>query len=179
MYAFRKNLNSSLHQKIIQITPQPTTLAALVDKARDLDRNWRLYGNAQNSFCRSQGPRRNQNARIQELDTGEAPNAEINATQTKGKFQRRGRLTPGEQKHHMDNNLCLYCGKPGHKAIECKAPPNKQPGTKLRQVDTIPEEEINHTDPLDESGVNQMSTNPYAPLMETDDVMKSTMDTSF
>jgi hypothetical protein len=25
----------------------------------------------------------------------------------------------------MDNNLCLYCGKPGHKAIECKAPPNK------------------------------------------------------
>jgi hypothetical protein len=32
MYAFRKNLNPSLHQKIIQITPQPTTLAALVDK---------------------------------------------------------------------------------------------------------------------------------------------------
>jgi hypothetical protein len=39
MYAFRKNLNLSLHQKIIQITPQPTTLAALVNKARDLDRN--------------------------------------------------------------------------------------------------------------------------------------------
>jgi hypothetical protein len=79
----------------------------------------------------------------------------------------------------MDNNLCLYCGKPGHKAIECKAPPNKQPGTKLRQVDTIPEEEISHTDLLDESRVNQMSTNRYAPLMETDDIMESTMDTSF
>jgi hypothetical protein len=37
MYAFRKNLNLSLYQKIIQITPQPTTLAALVNKARDLD----------------------------------------------------------------------------------------------------------------------------------------------
>jgi hypothetical protein len=79
----------------------------------------------------------------------------------------------------MDNNLCLYCGKPGHKAIECKAPPNKRPGTKLRQVDTIPEEEIDHTNPLDESRVNQMSTNQYAPLMDTDDVMESTMDTSF
>jgi hypothetical protein len=37
MYIFRKNLNPSLHQKIIQITPQLTTLVALVDKARDLD----------------------------------------------------------------------------------------------------------------------------------------------
>jgi hypothetical protein len=37
MYAFRKNLNPALHQKIIQITPQPTTLVALVDKAQDLD----------------------------------------------------------------------------------------------------------------------------------------------
>jgi hypothetical protein len=179
MYAFRKNLNPSLHQKIIQITPQPTTLAALIDKARDLDRNWCLYGGTQTSFHGSQGPRHNPNARIQEIDTGEPPNAEINATQTKGKFQCRGRLTPRERKHRMDNNLCLYCGKLGHKAMECKAPPNKRPGTKLCQVDTIPEEEISHTDLLDESGVNQMSTNQYTPLMDTDNVMESTMDTSF
>jgi hypothetical protein len=79
----------------------------------------------------------------------------------------------------MDNNLCLYCSKPGHKAIECKAPPNKWPGTKLHQVDMILEEEIGSTDLLDESGVNQMSTNHYAPLMDTDDIMESTMDTSF
>jgi hypothetical protein len=43
----------------------------------------------------------------------------------------------------------------------------------------IPEEEISNTDPLDESGVNQMSTNQYTPLMDTDDVMESTIDTSF
>src|SRR5437588_10691015 len=103
MYAFRKNLNLLLHQKIIQIMPQPTILAALVEKARDLDRNWRLYGSAQTSFHGSQGPRRNPNAQIREIDTGEAPNAEINVTQTKGKFQRKGRLTPRERKHRMDN----------------------------------------------------------------------------
>jgi hypothetical protein len=44
MYTFRKNLNPLLHQKIIQITPQPTILMALVDKARDLNWNWHLYG---------------------------------------------------------------------------------------------------------------------------------------
>jgi hypothetical protein len=43
----------------------------------------------------------------------------------------------------------------------------------------IPEEEISMTDPLDESGVNRMSTNHYAPLMDTDDIMESTMDMSF
>jgi hypothetical protein len=109
----------------------------------------------------------------------EPPNAEINATQSKGKFPKRGCLTFAERKHCIDNNLCLYCGKPGHKAIECKAPPNKQPGTKLCQVDMIPEEEIGNTDLLDESGVNQMSTNQYMPLIDTNDVMESTMDTSF
>jgi hypothetical protein len=62
MYAFRKNLNPSLHQKIIQITPQPTTLAVLVDKAWDLDCNWRLYGGPRNSFRGSQSPRCNPNA---------------------------------------------------------------------------------------------------------------------
>jgi hypothetical protein len=43
----------------------------------------------------------------------------------------------------------------------------------------IPEEEIGHADPLDESGVNQISTNQYAPLMDTDNIMESTIDMSF
>jgi hypothetical protein len=43
----------------------------------------------------------------------------------------------------------------------------------------IPEEEISHIDLLDESKVNQMSTNQYAPLMDTDDVMESSIDLSF
>jgi hypothetical protein len=125
MYAFRKNLNLSLHQKIIQITPQPTTLAALIDKARDLNQNWHLYSNPRDSVRGPQGPHCQPNAQIQEVISEEPPNIEINATQSKGKFQKQGYLTFAERKHCMDNNLCLYCGKPGHKAIECKAPPNK------------------------------------------------------
>jgi hypothetical protein len=33
----------------------------------------------------------------------------------------RGPLTPAQRKERMDKNLCLYCGKPGHKAKECRA----------------------------------------------------------
>ena len=63
--------------------------------------------------------------------------------------------------------------------MECKAPLNKCPGTKLQQVDTISEEEIKDTNLLDESKVNQMSTNRFVPLMETNDIMEISMDTSF
>ena len=80
MYAFRKNLNPSLHQKIIQIMLQPTTLAALVDKAQDLDQNWHLYGRPRDSSRGPQSPRHNSNAQIWEVITEEPPNAEINAT---------------------------------------------------------------------------------------------------
>ena len=89
--------------------------------------------------------------------------------QNQGKYRKKGQLTPAEHKHRMDNNLCLYCGKPRHRAIACTEPPNKYPGTKSRQVETISEEGINNTDLLEESGVNQLSTNYYAPLMGTKD----------
>ena len=178
MYAFRQALNQALNQKLVNISPQPTTLDALVEKARDLDRNWRIY-TAPLSDRSDRTPHRNSNARVREISGEEAPNAEINATQNRGKFQRKkGQLTPTERKHRMDNNLCLYCGKPGHRAIACTEPPNKRPGTKLRQVETISEEGINNTDLLEESGVNQLSTNYYAPLMGTED-SEDTLMSSF
>ena len=178
MFAFCNNLNGALNQKMTLLTPQPTTLTAVVEKARDFDRNWRLYVGPGNS---NRGPprRRNNNAQVREVTTQEALNAEINATCGGPPFKKRGHLTFAERKHRMDNNLYLYCGKARHKAIECKAPPNKHPGTKLRQVDMISEEEIKDTNPLDESKVNQMSTNRFAPLMETDNIMEMSMDTSF
>ena len=43
MYAFCRALNQALNQKLVNISPQPTTLDALVEKARDLDRNWHIY----------------------------------------------------------------------------------------------------------------------------------------
>jgi hypothetical protein len=51
----------------------------------------------------------------------------------------------------------------------------------LRPLDLnmIPKEEISNINLLDESRVNQMSTNCYMPLMDIDDIMESFMDMSF
>ena len=40
MFAFCNNLNGALNQKMTLLTPQPTTLTAVVEKARDFDCNW-------------------------------------------------------------------------------------------------------------------------------------------
>ena len=34
-------------------------------------------------------------------------------------------FTPEEKKYRFDNNLCLYCGKPGHRIMDHKKRPNK------------------------------------------------------
>ena len=36
-----------------------------------------------------------------------------------GKLGKDRKLTPQERQHHMDNSLCLFCGKTGHIAKEC------------------------------------------------------------
>jgi hypothetical protein len=84
MYAFRRNLNQSLHQKIIQMSPQPAIMMALVKAARDLDKNWHIFAGPPRS-----GPHR---PNIRALD--DKPNMEINTFQ--GKPKKQGKLTPEE-----------------------------------------------------------------------------------
>jgi len=69
IYAFRKNLNQLLHQKIIQMSPQPNTMTTLVKAARDLDKNWHMFAEPPRSRPQCPG--------IRALDN--KPNAEINA----------------------------------------------------------------------------------------------------
>ena len=49
-------------------------------------------------------------------NTGPAP-MDLDATKNR-KFKP---LTPEERQQRMTNNLCMYCGKPGHRAAECPA----------------------------------------------------------
>jgi len=129
MYAFRRALDTALHNKLLQISLMPNTLARLVEKAREFDKNW----------CTFAGPTRGfqcQNLCIREISEEES---EINAFPRPSSFGQnrgqgrgcghgrghsRGRLTPEECKFCIDNKLCLYCGKPGHIAINCTELPN-------------------------------------------------------
>ncbi|TKA44817.1 hypothetical protein B0A49_13660, partial [Cryomyces minteri] len=52
----------------------------------------------------------------------------------------RGPLSNKDREHRMKNNLCLYCGKPGHRARECKA--NKGRNNSLAAT--------HHRDPYDD-----------------------------
>ena len=170
MFAFRNNLKPEIHNKLLLVSPQPTTLAGLVEKAREIDNSWRTFGNPGGRECR------NQIAKVWEIINEDA---EVNAT--RGQSPKcRGRLTPGERKYRMDNNLCLYCGKPGHKAMECTAPPNKRPGTKLRQIETTERDEESD-DPLDDRSVNIVGVEETPLPFGFEDSMAAPtpMDTSF
>jgi len=127
MFTFRNAINSAISNKIASQSPQPATLAELVEQACDLDRNWHMYakplGNQGNQH---QG----HNPQIHKL-SAENSNAEINATQGQccPLFKKQGKLTPEQCQYCFDNNLCMYCSKQGHKAIDCKAPRQKRPRT--------------------------------------------------
>ena len=69
MYAFRQALPQGLNDKLVGVTPAPTTLTDLVEKARSFDQQYQLYrrttGNPSN-------PRRNQGARMRSNATDDA-----------------------------------------------------------------------------------------------------------
>ena len=121
MFAFRRNLNQALHTKIIALHPQPTTLPDLVAKARDFDRVYQLY-NSPAFYQKDKG------ARVRGSTTEDA--AQINFSSTpQSSTQQRGPISQAEHDRCFKDKLCLYCGKPGHIAKECRAKKNqKRPG---------------------------------------------------
>jgi len=50
MYAFRRALDTALHNKLLQLSPMPTILAGLVKKAREFDKNWRTFAGPTRGF---------------------------------------------------------------------------------------------------------------------------------
>jgi hypothetical protein len=126
---FRSGLNSEIKDMLFLKPEVPGTLMEYIDLCISLDqrvqeRRWEKGGKAlhpSNNFTRKrQGPSRE---KVQdEMDW------EFSATRgrPRGAHQsNRGPLTPAQRKERMDKNLCLYCGKPGHKARECKVKNNR------------------------------------------------------
>jgi len=176
MYAFCRALDTALHNKLLQLSLMPTTLAGLVEKAREFNKNWRTFAGPTRGFqCR--------NPCIREISEEES---EINAFlrpspfgQNRGRGCGRGhgcgRLTPEECKCCIDNHLCLYYGIPGHITINCTALPNSQPGSSfkpqgsgpsVRQINSIPEEGMEKLSLEDESKLNIASVNQFELLVK-------------
>jgi hypothetical protein len=90
---------------------QPDTLSELIDKVITIDE--RLF---ERQMERTR-PGTSYGARQSKPYYGPQP-MDLSAT--------RGPLTKRDREHRMKNNLCLYCGKPGHRARECSANGKRQ-----------------------------------------------------
>ena len=173
MWAFRRNLPVGLQQKLLTLSPQPTTLNDLVAKAREFDTNWQIFGGSTGNPTRGQGPSRgnwrgNRNPRIQEIK--DDTEIEIAATHPRrGSTRKRGKLTQQERQRRMANNLCLYCAQPGHMATKC--PLSKRPymGSSVRQLGTTPEGE-----PSIESQLEDLNINAVTPFNVIDKMIVDT-----
>jgi len=68
----------------------------------------------------------------------------------------------------------MYCSKPGHVATNCNL--GKRPGTSLRQMDSIPEDNMDKMSIHDNVEANKLSTNRFAPIVNMN-IMDATLKT--
>jgi hypothetical protein len=166
MFAFRKQLNGALRDKLALVSPQPTTLDALIKKVREIDNNWRMYAQPRTPFTPRRGPK------IRELSTETETVADINATQPRrNPTRKRGKLSTEQRAYRVANNLCLYCGGANHRVDSCpiapKRPFTKKPGSgsRINQLPAVTEEE---PESQEEASVNAVSNNRFAALSVED-----------
>ena len=144
MFAFRKVLPMALHQKIMGVSPQPTTLEDLAEKAGEFDHLWCMYSNP--AFTRSSGPRNH--AIITEEE-----HAQVNATTAPSHPHLGGKISKVEKDRCFKEKLCFYCGKPNHTAKDCQVKksnlsqgpwnthPNQRPSSDFRAHTTVTQED--------------------------------------
>lgn len=120
---FYNGLKDEVKDRIVY-TGRPATLDELEKLALAIDN--RIYTRSLERSCRS-GTRSNAPPTTQ---TAIAPSPAISTvppsvpTPMEVDAMRRGPLTPAERQHRRDQNLCMYCGGPGHHADTCTKLPN-------------------------------------------------------
>jgi hypothetical protein len=111
IHAFKSVIPGALHNKLIAMTPQPTTLDGLVTAARELDQAMRLYHSA---------------ARPSHTMSSHAMSSHATPSSS------RPRLTEEERAYRARNHQCFYCGKPGHRANNCRYKQQAEGGFNVR-----------------------------------------------
>lgn len=145
MFCFRQNLPNALHQKILGVSPTPTTLTRLVELAKDFDQNWRMYNNSA-STSSSRRDRR-PNARSMNPEDPENPTISLADFPPRKEFKK---LTQAEKDKRRAENRCLYCNAQGHWQDKCPVKPRNKnrfrsnrpapPRTRALQPDEEPPE---------------------------------------
>ena len=118
MYAFRRAINQGLHTKLLGISPQPTTMATLVEKTREFDRLWRVYQKGTTKNNDTHNPRRARAVTTAE----EGSSTQINYANLEAAT---GKISKAEKDRHYKEGKCFYCGEGNHQAKACPLKKNK------------------------------------------------------
>jgi hypothetical protein len=172
MFAFRNNIPQSLHQKILMHDPQPTTMTALVEKARALDQSYQIWG----SSTRGTGAQR-RGWNVHGTTANKSGETQINLYKTGDRRPQSStqgkRLTREEKNRRFNANLCFFCGKPGHCIKDYNAkksmPQGKPSGggrnTRTRQLVTEESEPQDEAAPTDYDSPREAQVARFYPSM--------------
>jgi hypothetical protein len=144
MFCFCQNLPNALHQKILGVSPAPTTLTRLVELAKDFDTSWRMYNSQPTSSNRRD---RRPNTRSVNPDEPDSPSIALADFPPRKEFKK---LTQAEKDKRRAENRCLYCNAQGHWQDKCPVKPRNRnrfrpnrpppPCTRALQPDDDPSE---------------------------------------
>ena len=68
-----------------------------------------------------------------------SPFSSVSQASATGQRHGRGKLTPQEREHRNRNNLCMYCGNPGHRVPDCPSK-NRQQASATSQPTAVPKD---------------------------------------
>jgi hypothetical protein len=130
---FMRGLNPAIKDNLVSIVDRPSTLLGWeniiiqVDAnlhQRDIERkDESRKSNHQSSTSNSRSHSSSSTPAVPSTSTtSDVVPMEVDATRVA-----RGKLTQAERDHRFKNNLCLYCGKPGHLVDACYARKKKYP----------------------------------------------------
>lgn len=124
MHHFKRGLKDDVLNQLA-LLPQPDDFNALVKLANQIDA--RLFAQRRSKSSSSQAasiqlkPKPVFKSTSVQVPVQVKPVVSGPVPMQLDNTQRRGPLTEAEKKRRRDNNLCLYCGNPGHIANTCPA----------------------------------------------------------
>jgi hypothetical protein len=114
MYAFHCMLPQALHNKLIGISPQPTTLTQLVTKTRKFDRLWHLYKRPSTT---TRGSNKPQFKAQTTMTNEEGSSTQINYANLDALG---GKISKEEIEQCYAEKLYYYCGVGKYLAKDCQ-----------------------------------------------------------
>jgi Retrotransposon gag protein len=131
---FMRGLKPAIKDNLVSIVDRPNTLLGWENIIIQVDANLHQRDIERKDESRSTKSNGNQTSKsLPSSSTSAVPStsatSDVVPMEVDAVRVARGKLTQEERDHRFKNNLCLYCGKPGHLVDACFARKKKYPDT--------------------------------------------------